>query len=158
MNLLENKLQTEGNRMNFDDIRNAVVHGGSLAVSVVLGAFGGGHALLSILCWMIVLDYATAIGNARYHGIPFNGKKAVQGVWKKLMYFVAILFAVQLDNLFGIPEVGLNTGGKIRIAVMVILCATEASSICKHLGACDITFPTWVKQMIQGLTKGKDTK
>ena len=160
MNYLEGNLDCKGNNMHFDDIRNTVVCCGSAIGSAIIAAFGGPHMLLSILIWFIVLDYATGVGRAFYTGKCFDGQKAMKGLWKKLMYFLAILFAVQLDRLMGIPEVGLDTGGKIRITTLIILSATEASSVLRNLGACGITLPEWIKQAVAGLTKsggnGKD--
>lgn len=141
--------------MSLHDLRNTLVCTGSLLSSTVLGWLGGPHVLLTALCWLIVIDYVSGVLAAQYKGICFDWTTAMRGVWKKLLYFFVVLFAAVMDNALAAKEINISTGGKLRVAFLVVLIGIEASSILRHFGACDITIPQWIKQIVKSMKDGK---
>lgn len=137
------------------DIKDSLACAGSIISAAALTALGGAHTALSTLIWFIVLDYVTAVIVCQYRGQPWDWSKSIRGMWKKLLYFVIIIFAVQFERLLSCYAVGLEVDGKIRLAFLVILNAHEISSVLKNIGLCGITIPQWIKQVVDNMKSGK---
>jgi toxin secretion/phage lysis holin len=124
--------------------------------SAFLSLMGGPHILLWALCWLIVIDYFSGVIAAQYKGIPFDWDIAMKGVYRKLMYFLVVLFGAVMDRLSAeCHEIGMNTNGHIRLAFLIVLVGIEATSILRHFGMCDITTPEWIRQTIKSMKNGK---
>lgn len=136
--------------------RNDIACGGSLLWAWVVAMMGGEHTLINVLVGLIVLDWVTAsLGLiARGQCNNWEWRKAMQGVARKLAYFCAVIFAAYLDKAAACPDIGIDTGQKIRITILIVLVGIESSSVLKNLGLCGVTVPKWIKEIVNRMKQG----
>jgi toxin secretion/phage lysis holin len=128
-------------------------------VSVISGAvvslLGGAHVALYTLCGFIVLDYVVAVLTVKYRGQTWDWDKSITGIYKKLLYVMAVIFAILTEKLLACDSVGMGLNGKFILAVLLMLNGHEMSSIARNFNLCGLTLPQWIKQIIENMKSGK---
>lgn len=110
---------------------------------------------LFILIIMVVLDYATGMTNAWIHK-ELSSQRGIQGIFKKLGYFVVVVIAISIDyliinfantiNIKMSPETTV-----ISMLVTIWLILTESLSILENLDKIGTPMPTFLKKLIEHL-------
>lgn len=114
----------------------------------VLGfLFGDFDMPLKVFMVVLFVDTASGMLKGYYNG-TYESKKFRQGIFRKCGYLLAIMLAVQLDNLAG----GTSAW---RTAFLFCFIANEGTSIIENLGAMGVQFPEGVTNAIASL-KGKN--
>lgn len=95
--------------------------------------FGGFDVALKVLVIIAVIDYLSGMIAAGYSG-ELKSKVGFKGIAKKVMLFLLIGVAAQLDSLFGS-----NSG--IREATIFFFIGNEALSVLENAGRIGIKIP-----------------
>jgi toxin secretion/phage lysis holin len=135
-----------------NDLKNIMICWSTVA-DCLLAILGGPHKALTALCVLILLDWLSA-GIARVVKTrePFVWSTAFAGALKKLGYFVAVAVAVWVEE--ALDAYGFDTRGALRTAFLLMFIGTEASSALRHLGACGICVPEFVRRVLDTLKAG----
>jgi toxin secretion/phage lysis holin len=123
-------------------------------VAAVIGAvvgllFGESTGLLVALFWMVVIDYGSGLA-ASYTEKTLSSKIGFKGIAKKVMIFVMIALAHQVDSALG-------TKNMFRDATIVFYIANEMISIFENAKRMGVDVPERLLQAVEVL-KGKDKK
>ena len=127
--------------------------------SVVLGSiatFFGQYGLFLILVALaVVFDVITGLVKVKATGERLSSEKATKGFWKKIAFFVALLFGIFLD--FAAVTVLLRAGVELGVDMpfALIICAyiilTESISISENLLAINPDImPKWIIKLLRG--------
>lgn len=95
--------------------------------------FGGWDAMLQILVTMAVIDYITGMIAAGYNG-ELKSKVGFKGIAKKVVLFLMVGVAAQLDTAFG-------SNSAIREATIFFFMGNELLSILENAGRMGIPLP-----------------
>ena len=125
---------------------------------VILGGitgffFGELTGLLVALFWMVVIDYGTGV-TAGYVEGTLSSKVGFKGIAKKVMIFVMVALAHQVDSALG-------TRNMFRDATIVFYIANELLSIFENAGRMGVPVPERLMQAVEilkGRSKGSDKK
>jgi toxin secretion/phage lysis holin len=122
--------------------------------SVILGGitgliFGESTGLLVALFWMVVIDYGSGIVTA-FMEKTLSSKIGFKGIAKKVMIFVMVALAHQVDSALG-------TKNMFRDATIVFYMANELLSIFENAGRIGVPVPDRLMQAVEVL-KGKSNK
>lgn len=106
---------------------------------VSFGAFcgyflGGWDAVLQILVIMAAIDYVTGMIAAGFNG-ELKSKVGFKGIAKKVMLFLLVGAAAQLDTVFG-------SNSAIREATIFFFAGNELLSILENAGRMGIPLPS----------------
>ncbi len=115
-----------------------------LAVAVVgtflTTFFGGWDTMLRILVGLVVLDYITGVVAAWYDK-TLNSEIGGRGIMKKILLFVVVGVAYQLD---------VTTGQEVfRSLAIWFYLANEALSIIENAGRCGVPIPAFLKTALE---------
>lgn len=128
-----------------------VIQGASgLVGAVVAFTFGGWSQLLSIFLVVILIDYITGVLAAIKDGTGLNSKIGFWGITRKVLMFIVILLAHQMDILLG-QDLGVVKSGAIYFYM-----ANELISITENYGRLGLPLPKKVTRIIK-ILKNKDT-
>ncbi|AJA23091.1 TPA: phage holin family protein [Bacillus thuringiensis] len=95
--------------------------------------FGGWDVLLKILVTMVSVDYITGMIAAGYNG-KLKSKIGFKGIAKKVVLFILVGVATQLDMVFG-------SNSAIREATIFFFVGNELVSISENAGRMGIPLP-----------------
>ncbi|PFD98930.1 holin [Bacillus sp. AFS023182] len=95
--------------------------------------FGGWDAMLQILVTMAAIDYITGMIAAGYNG-ELKSKIGFKGIAKKVVLFLIVGVAAQLDTVFG-------SNSAIREATIFFFMGNELLSILENAGRMGIPLP-----------------
>ncbi|AQY42689.1 holin family protein [Bacillus thuringiensis] len=95
--------------------------------------FGGWDVLLKILVTMVSVDYITGMIAAGYNG-KLKSKIGFKGIAKKVVLFILVGVATQLDIVFG-------SNSAIREATIFFFVGNELLSISENAGRIGIPLP-----------------
>lgn len=104
------------------------------AAAAVLGKI---PAILILFMAAVVIDYLTGWIKAKYFLHDWNSKTGLQGIIKKLMYFVMIATAFLIG--WGIKEMGIGAGLDLSFAMLIgwyvtaVMLVNELTSILENL-------------------------
>jgi toxin secretion/phage lysis holin len=108
------------------------------AIFTAIAAFFGKIPILLVLFMAaVVLDYITGWVKAKYFLKDWNSKTGLQGIIKKLMYFVMIGTAFLIG--YGIKEIGESAGVNLEFALLIgwyvtaVMLINEFTSILENL-------------------------
>lgn len=123
----------------FEEVRMPDTAG--LSVSAIFtaaaAALGKIPAILILFMAAVVIDYATGWIKAKYFLRDWNSKTGLQGIIKKLMYFVMIGTAFLIG--WGIKEMGTGAGIDLGFAMLIgwyvtaVMLVNEFTSILENL-------------------------
>jgi toxin secretion/phage lysis holin len=108
--------------------------------------FGESIGLLVALFWMAVIDYGSGIV-AAFLEKTLSSKIGFKGIAKKVMIFVMVALAHQVDSALG-------TKNMFRDATIVFYMANELLSIFENAGRMGVPVPERLTQAVEVL-KGK---
>ncbi|MGG3808577.1 phage holin family protein [Geobacillus thermodenitrificans] len=111
--------------------------------------FGESIGLLVALFWMAVIDYGTGMAAGYVEG-TLSSKVGFKGIAKKVMIFVMVALAHQVDSALG-------TKNMFRDATIVFYMANELLSIFENAGRMGVPVPERLMQAVEVL-KGKSEK
>lgn len=112
----------------------------------ILGLVGGWTVQLSILCTLIVIDYALGIGTAlagvshKTGSGKLSSRAGLRGITKKVCLFVIVIVAGCIDALIGTDYV--------CEATTVALCINEIISILENLTLLGVKIPARLLDVI----------
>lgn len=112
---------------------------------------GGVDNLAVTLALFVVLDYITGITAALYQK-KLSSSKGYWGVGKKILLFVFVIVAHQLDHITG------NNQGFLRDAVIMFLIGSEGISIIENMGKLGMPVPSFIRATLERLTEDKGDK
>lgn len=115
--------------------------------------FGGWDAVLQILVIMAAIDYLTGMIAAGYNG-ELKSKVGFKGIAKKVVLFLLVGVAAQLDMMFG-------SNSAIREATIFFFVGNELLSILENAGRMGIKLPsalTNAVEILEGKQKQEDKK
>ena len=109
--------------------------------------FGGWDVMLRILVGLVVLDYITGVVAAWYDK-TLNSEIGGRGIMKKILLFVVVGVAYQLDTA---------TGQEIfRSLAIWFYIANEALSIVENAGRCGVPIPEFLKAALEQMKQKAD--
>jgi toxin secretion/phage lysis holin len=111
--------------------------------------FGESIGLLVALFWMAVIDYGSGLA-AAFIEKTLSSKIGFRGIVKKVMIFVMVALAHQVDSALG-------TKNMFRDATIVFYMANELLSIFENAGRIGVPVPDRLMQAVEVL-KGKSNK
>jgi toxin secretion/phage lysis holin len=111
--------------------------------------FGESIGLLVALFWMVVIDYGSGIVTA-FMEKTLSSKIGFKGIAKKVMIFVMVVLAHQVDSALG-------TKNMFRDATIVFYMANELLSIFENAGRMGVPVPDRLMQAVEVL-KGKSER
>ena len=111
--------------------------------------FGESMGLLVALFWMAAIDYGSGLV-AGYTEKTLSSKIGFKGIAKKVMIFVMVALAHQVDSALG-------TKNMFRDATIVFYMANELLSIFENAGRMGVPVPERLMQAVEVL-KGKSEK
>ncbi|MBO1624574.1 phage holin family protein [Bacillus arachidis] len=111
--------------------------------------FGGWDALLKILVTIAAIDYLSGIIAAGYNG-ELKSKVGFKGIAKKVMLFLMVGVASQLDSAFG-------SNSAIREATIFFFMGNELLSVLENAGRMGIKLPTALTNAVE-ILGGKQEK
>lgn len=109
----------------------------SAAFTAIAAAFGKVPIILLFFMVAVILDYATGWIKAKYFIMDWNSKTGLQGIIKKVMYFVLIGTAFLIG--WGIREMGESVGINLEFAMLIgwyvtaVMLVNEFTSILENL-------------------------
>lgn len=139
------------------------------AVSAVIAAALGALASycvklmipLVILVLVMIMDYITGMTKAWVRG-ELSSRIGVQGILKKLGYFIIVAVAGVMDWLigYGLDSVGVDYKLPFLLAaiVMIWLIINELISILENVAAIGGPVPPFIKKLLQHLKKAVEEK
>ena len=134
----------------------------TVALTALTAYFSSLATPLCILLILVILDYATGMTNAWVHK-ELSSNKGIQGIMKKIGYFVVIIVAMSIDYLiieftkyFDLavsPNVTI-----IALLVTIWLILNEAISILENLDKLGTPIPSFLKKLIEHLKQKTEEK
>ncbi|MCK9479841.1 MAG: phage holin family protein [Firmicutes bacterium] len=119
---------------------------GAGVVSAFTYIFGGLDMILSLLLWLITIDYATGVICAAVHG-KLNSETGGKGIAKK----VGMLAVVAIANL-----ISQHIGVDIRTFVVGYYIANESLSIVENAGKMGAPVPDKLLDLLEQLKSGDE--
>ena len=120
-------------------------------LAVLAQLLGGADAWLLTLIGFTLADYITGLCKGIITKTLASGT-AFRGGLKKLLLYCIIGVAVALDRLL-LPNTPL-----LRHLAVGYYIATEGLSILENIGACGVTFPKKVREVLQALKEQNERK
>lgn len=120
--------------MRTPDVANLGVSAFFTAVAAALGKI---PVILTLFMAAVVIDYATGWIKAKYFLHEWNSKTGLQGIIKKVMYFVMIGTAFLIG--WGIREMGAGAGINLDFAMLIgwyvtaVMLVNELTSILENI-------------------------
>lgn len=106
--------------------------------------FGGWDKTFQVLLIFIIVDYASGMLSAAYNN-KLNSKVGFRGIAKKIIIFLMVALAVQLDRLVGIDN------QVIRMATCFFYIANEGLSILENGGKLGVRYPSILAKTLEQL-------
>ncbi len=141
---------------NFICIKNLVLGALAAAGAVALEALGGWDVTLKALLAFMAADYVTGlIVAAVFRRSPktrqgaLSSRAGFMGLLRKCCILLVVLLGVVLDGMAG-------TGGLIRAGVCLFFTSNEGLSILENLGLMGVTYPRFLREMLEAMRKQSD--
>lgn len=109
--------------------------------------FGSWSELLSLLFFVIILDYLTGIGGAIVSGKGLNSAIGFIGLVKKFAIILLVALSYQIDKSLG-------TNGIMQGTIYFFM-ANEMISIVENYGKMNLPLPPQIKKLIETLKEPK---
>ncbi|PQQ47815.1 phage holin family protein [Bacillus thuringiensis] len=103
--------------------------------------FGGWDVVLKVLVNLVVIDYITGVIAAGYN-MELKSKKGFKGIAKKLMLFLLVGVANQLDTVLG-------SNSAIREATIFFFMGNELVSITENAGRMGVPLPQSLSNAVE---------
>ena len=122
-----------------------------LAVAVVgtflTTFFGGWDTMLRVLVLFVAIDYVVGV-TAAWFEKKLNSEIGARGIVKKILLFVIVALAVQVDLALG-QEI-------FRSLAIWFYLANEALSIIENAGRCGVPIPSFLKTALEQMKQKAD--
>ena len=122
-----------------------------LAVAVVgtflTTFFGGWDTMLRVLVLFVAIDYVVGV-TAAWIEKKLNSEIGARGIVKKVLLFVIVALAVQVDLALG-QEI-------FRSLAIWFYLANEALSIIENAGRCGVPIPSFLKTALEQMKQKAD--
>jgi len=118
-------------------------------IGVCCQVWGEWNNVMTALVILIILDVVTGFLRA-FIQQELSSKESYRGIAKKLLIFVMIAVAVQVDTITGLQ-------GVTRNVVAIFYCASEGLSILENSVASGLPAPEFLKEALKQLNQGKFT-
>lgn len=115
---------------------------------VLTGLLGGWDMMLQVLVFIVILDYATGLA-AAWVEKTLNSEIGARGILKKVLLFVVVILAYQLDRAIG-QEV-------FRSLAIWFYLANEGLSIIENCARAGLPIPASIRTALEQLKKKGDT-
>ena len=118
--------------------------------AVVVGAthvLGGWTPAMTTLVTIVVLDMVSGFSRAAIQQ-RLSSKESWAGIGKKVMMFVVICLAAQVDGL-------LDANNVIRNATVIFYCVSESLSVLENVAAAGMPIPQAIKDALAQLSEKK---
>lgn len=121
----------------------------------VIGTISNQYAVILIfVIAAVVLDVITGLVKAMATGEGLSSEKGHKGFWKKISFFVALVFGCYLDYFipFMLSNIGVNLPlkGLFSVIFACYICLNEAVSICENLYLINSDIlPKWVVRILK---------
>ncbi|WP_144524718.1 holin family protein [Bacillus sp. DE0042] len=102
---------------------------------------GGWDTTLKVLIIMAVIDYITGVFAAGYNG-ELKSKVGFKGIAKKVVLFLLVGIAAQLDSVFG-------SNSAIREATIFFFIGNELLSLLENAGRMGIPLPSTLTSAVE---------
>ncbi|MCP3764084.1 phage holin family protein [Domibacillus sp. A3M-37] len=133
---------------NTDTLYNTIVGGGLSALAYLVG---GMDQLFNALVIMMITDYVTGIMIA-IDNKTLSSAIGFKGLMKKAAMMLAVVVAVQMDNISG-------TGGQfMRNTMIMFLIGMEGISFIENLGHLGVKVPKQISSVFAQLKEENETK
>ena len=106
--------------------------------------FGGWDKTFQVLLVFIIVDYISGIIAAMYNK-KLNSRVGFKGIAKKVLIFMMVAVAVQLDRLLGIDN------QVVRMATCFFYIANEGLSILENGGKLGVKYPKVLESTLEQL-------
>jgi toxin secretion/phage lysis holin len=120
---------------------------GAALVGIACQVWGAWDQLMTALVILMALDVVTGFLRA-FIQQELSSKESFRGMAKKVLIFVLLAVAVQVDVLTGL-------NGTTRHLVAVFYCASEGLSILENSVAAGMPAPEVLRQALKQLNEGK---
>lgn len=121
------------------------------AVSVALFGLsqllGGWTPAMTTLITLVALDFVSGFSRAAIQQ-RLSSKESWQGIGKKVLMFVIICLAAQVDGL-------LNANSVLRNATVIFYCVSESLSVIENVAAAGMPVPQAVRDALAQLAERK---
>lgn len=123
---------------------------GAAIIGIACQVWGAWDQLMTALAILMALDVVTGFLRA-FIQQELSSKESFRGMAKKVLIFVLIAVAVQVDAITGLD-------GTTRQVVGVFYCASEGLSILENSVAAGMPVPEVLRQALKQLNSGKFEK
>ncbi len=120
---------------------------GAAIIGIACQVWGAWDQLMTALVILMALDVVTGFLRA-FIQQQLSSKESFRGMAKKVLIFVLLAVAVQVDTLTGL-------NGTTRHLVAVFYCASEGLSILENSVAAGMPAPEFLRQALKQLNEGK---
>lgn len=120
---------------------------GAALVGIACQVWGAWDQLMTALVILMALDVVTGFLRA-FIQQELSSKESFRGMAKKVLIFVLLAVAVQVDALTGLD-------GWARTAVGAFYCASEGLSVIENSVAAGMPAPQFLKDALRQLSEGK---
>lgn len=123
--------------------------------SILANLFGGWDTALWVLIWFMAADYITGLlvagifqRSPKSEGGALDSGAGFKGLVRKGGILLLVLLAALLDRV--------TNAAFIRTAVCLFFIANEGLSILENLGLMGISYPAFLRNMLEALRKTSD--
>lgn len=116
-------------------------------MAIIVALFRGWTYMLTVLTIFIALDIVSGFARA-FVQQKLSSKESWAGIMRKLLIFIAVALAAQLDLLLGDKHV-------MRDAVVLFYCASEGLSVLENLVAAGCPVPDQLRNALKQLNGKK---
>ena len=133
-----------------------VLKTGALIVGGIVGAMGGWSVFLTVLLYMMVVDYITGVMVAMLHRSTkttnggLSSAVGANGLMKKGMIMLMVILGTLLDYVIG------SDGMMFQTAVASFYIANEGLSVLENAVAIGLPVPSVVKEALESLREKKE--
>jgi len=119
-------------------------------VGLATHLWGAWDNLMTALVILIVLDVVTGFLRAAIQG-ELSSKESYKGILKKVLIFIVIAVAVQVDTITEMKDVARNV-------VAGFYCASEGLSVLENAVAAGMPVPEFLREALKQINEKKFTK
>ena len=120
------------------NIANVLV---AIETGIVTTLLGGWDVTLEILIIIMILDYVTGLAKG-FKSKTLSSSKGFKGILKKVIIFVVVILAAQIDKIAG------NETNLFRNGTVFFFISNDALSILENVGELGIKLPKFLKDAI----------
>ncbi|ATH95185.1 phage holin family protein [Bacillus sonorensis] len=117
--------------------------------------FGGWSILLTILSFLVIIDYGSGLAAAGVNG-EMKSRVGFIGITRKVFIFVIVAVAHMIDLL--LIESGIEMGFLVMTVTIVFYCINELISITENAGKMGVYVPEPITKAIEILKQQNKSK